>query len=71
MISLTSRPILSSICIEPVDSEEYNQNLVEELTVYHKQKFLHYLKIEPNILNGKVHIKTLLSIELDFISQLN
>lgn len=44
----------SSICIEPVDSDEYKQNLVEQLTLFHKQKFLQYFKIVPNILNGKL-----------------
>lgn len=53
MISFSDRAILSSIRIEPVDSDEYNQSLVEQLTQYHKKKFLHYVKIEPTILSGR------------------
>ncbi|XP_055303281.1 zinc finger protein 676-like isoform X2 [Sitodiplosis mosellana] len=51
MINFPSGPIVSSIHIEPVDSDEYNQSLVEQLTPYHKQTFLHYVKIERNLLN--------------------
>lgn len=44
--------MLSSIHIEPVDSDEYNRSLVEQLTPYHKQKFLQFLK-ERDFFNGK------------------
>lgn len=48
MMDFPNRSILSSIRIDPVDSDEYNQSLVEQLTPYHKQKLLQYLKTESN-----------------------
>lgn len=53
MVSFSNRSILSSIRIEPVNSDEYHQNLIEQLTPYHKQKFLQYVKIESKLLIGK------------------
>lgn len=47
-----NRLVLSSIHIEPVDSHEYNKNLVETLTPYHKQKFLQFVRTERSFLNG-------------------
>lgn len=55
MDSFSNRSILSSIHIEPVDSDEYNRSLVEQLTPYHKQKFLQFVK-ERGFFNGKLGI---------------
>lgn len=48
-----SRAVLPSIHIEPVDSDEYNQSLVEQLTTFHKRKFLQHVRDKPNILYGE------------------
>lgn len=53
MNSLVNRLKFSSIHIEPVDSNEYNQYLVEQLTKYHKQTFLRCVRKEPDFLNSK------------------
>lgn len=55
MNSVSSRTITSSIHIEPVNSDEYKQNLVEQLTTHHKRKFLEYVRSEPNFLKSKLN----------------
>lgn len=45
--------IVSSLYIEPVNTDEYNRNLVQQLTQHHKQMLLECIRIERNFLYGK------------------
>lgn len=46
------RLVVSSIYIEPINRLEYNTNLAEKLTCYHKQKFLQFVRTERSFLHG-------------------
>lgn len=43
-------PSFSSICIEPVERQEYNQDLCEILSAEHKRVFLLFIQAERNFL---------------------
>lgn len=52
-----SRETLSSLHIEPVDTDEYNRSLIIQLSSQHKRQLLQSIRREPNFLNGKTAIK--------------
>ncbi|XP_031626972.1 zinc finger protein 91-like [Contarinia nasturtii] len=68
MNNIASPPILSSIRIEPVDSDEYNQSLIEQLTPYHKQKLLQYVRKERHFLN---ELESLPEVSKHLVNELN
>lgn len=49
----TKNEIVSSLRIEPVNTDEYNQNLVKQLASHHKRKFLECIRNEHSFLHGK------------------
>lgn len=51
--NLTKNEIVSSLHIEPVNTDEYNRNLVKQLASHHKEKFLECIRKERNFLHGK------------------
>lgn len=51
--NLRKNDIVPSLSIEPVDTDEYNRNLVQQLTSRQKQMFLKCIRIEGNFSNGK------------------
>lgn len=45
--------IVSTLHIEPVNTDEYNRGLVKQLAPHHKQQFLECVRNERNFLYGK------------------
>lgn len=53
MVSELNEPIISSMSIELVDKKEYQQSLLDFLTVNHKRKILEFMHAELKFINGK------------------
>lgn len=53
MANFTSCEIVSSLHIEPVNTDEYNRSLTKQLASHHKRKFLQCIQNEPNFLSGE------------------